>query len=447
MPKNCSKHLNWKLKIPYITDWLVYAFASAMTTVPFLFPQYAAELNFFAYVPLWYVIKLRKPSFSSGVWYGVSFYMFFGCGLLQLLHEHGYGMLKYVAMGGYVLYGAFLSGVWFLGLQFVTDRVQHMHYLVYGLSVAIVTCAYWYYIDSFFWLPCGVIEGNTLQNVLVPLAVRHQWLYLLNYLPMYVIWLMLLMINFLWIEIGKKESRVVLVFLLLIIGCGWISKRGGMLPLKISYGQAQSHNSAWDAADAIATNIQAITNENQATEMIIFPESAFPFPLNLYPEHMQDWADLLPATCSLIIGAHRYDNGKLFNTVYHIQRRIMHHYDKCFRMFLTEYVPSLFIKTPMIKDLFLHNKELFIQGSNKGIFSIKGKRVVPAICSEWYFNAHRLSIPEEAIVLVVANDSWFSCGYVRELMQLTARLQAIKTGHPLIYCSHEYGFSFYPGWL
>jgi apolipoprotein N-acyltransferase len=178
-------------------------------------------------------------------------------------------------------------------------------------------------------------------------------------------------------------------------------------------------------------------------EILIWPESAFPFFLTREADAMAQIADLLPKGTVLITGAVRAPDlppgvrvTRAHNSIYVIDHdgSVLSVYDKLHLVPFGEYLP---FQDWMEKLGFVQLTRVqggFIPGTRRRIMDIpNAPRALPLICYEAIFPGDIAARDERpGWIINVTNDGWFgySTGPYQHLQQ--ARLRAIEEGLPIV---------------
>ncbi|HBS48147.1 TPA: hypothetical protein DEO28_03625 [Candidatus Dependentiae bacterium] len=179
---------------------------------------------------------------------------------------------------------------------------------------------------------------------------------------------------------------------------------------------------------------------NNVNEIIIAPESMFPFVLNYDLKVLNLVEKVLLPKQKLIIGAKRQEGEKYFQSVYVIEQgRIIQFYDKTIMMPFGEKL-SKFWKTyfNFAADFFLKNKIALSKGksSTKTFVLNDNCEGIPRICSEFFWQNDKQLIPfatkQNKVILAFVDDDWF-CSYLRKLMTNYAAFKSAKLGVSIIY--------------
>ena len=177
--------------------------------------------------------------------------------------------------------------------------------------------------------------------------------------------------------------------------------------------------------------------------ILIWPESAFPFFLTREADAMAQIADLLPKGTVLITGAVRAPDlppgariTRAYNSIYVIDHdgSVLSVYDKLHLVPFGEYLP---FQDWMEKLGFVQLTRVqggFIPGTRRRAMDIPdAPRALPLICYEVIFPGDIASRDERpGWIINLTNDGWFgnSTGPYQHLQQ--ARLRAIEEGLPLV---------------
>lgn len=178
-------------------------------------------------------------------------------------------------------------------------------------------------------------------------------------------------------------------------------------------------------------------------QILIWPESAFPFFLTREADAMAQIADLLPKGTVLITGSVRAPDlppgvrvTRAYNSIYVIDHdgSVLSVYDKLHLVPFGEYLP---FQDWMEKIGFVQLTRVqggFIPGMRRRIMDIpNAPRALPLICYEAIFPGDIAARDERpGWVINLTNDGWFgySTGPYQHLQQ--ARLRAIEEGLPIV---------------
>jgi apolipoprotein N-acyltransferase len=177
--------------------------------------------------------------------------------------------------------------------------------------------------------------------------------------------------------------------------------------------------------------------------ILIWPESAFPFFLTREADAMAQIADLLPKGTVLITGAVRAPDAppgakitRAYNSIYLIDHdgSVLSVYDKLHLVPFGEYLPFQDLMERLGFEQLTKVSGGFISGLRRKMMDVPGApRMLPLICYEAVFPGDVAARDDRPGWIVnLTNDGWFgiSTGPYQHLQQ--ARLRAIEEGLPLV---------------
>lgn len=179
------------------------------------------------------------------------------------------------------------------------------------------------------------------------------------------------------------------------------------------------------------------------TNILIWPESAFPFFLTREGDAMAQIAELLPPGTVLITGAVREPDlpagtpiRRAYNSIYLIgdDGGILSVYDKLHLVPFGEYLPLQGLMEKLGFEQLTKVRGGFIPGTRRRLIDVpRAPPMLPLICYEVIFPGDAATEGERPGWIVnLTNDGWFgiSTGPYQHLQQ--ARLRAIEQGLPLV---------------
>lgn len=178
--------------------------------------------------------------------------------------------------------------------------------------------------------------------------------------------------------------------------------------------------------------------------ILVWPESAFPFPLTQDPGALAAIAELLPPGTALVTGAYREEyppnaERQVYNTIYAIgdDGTILDAYDKVHLVPFGEFFPASDILSRYeILDGWLQQltPSAFSAGPFRRAITLPfAPPFLPLICYEIIFSGQVLGEgPRPAFMLNLTNDGWFgrTVGPFQHFHQ--ARVRAVEEGLPLV---------------
>ncbi len=168
-------------------------------------------------------------------------------------------------------------------------------------------------------------------------------------------------------------------------------------------------------------------------QLIIWPESSYPFVFNKSDEEIKFLSKLAPKNGLLVFGADRMEDGKIYNSIIAINNKeeIVLIYDKKHLVPFGEYVP--WREYLFFLDKIVYGIGDFTAG-NIDVHIAQDMAFFPMICYEVAFN-HQIN-NNFNFILNITNDAWFgnSSGPYQHLMM--ARFRAAKHQLPMIRVSN-----------
>lgn len=217
---------------------------------------------------------------------------------------------------------------------------------------------------------------------------------------------------------------------------------------------ALAQNEKWDIANEEAIVDRYLSLSDGATspdrngidgvDILVWPESAFPFLLTDRPEVLSAIAALLPTGTTLITGAARAELGRLagdesprvFNSIYVIadDGEIVAAYDKVHLVPFGEYLPFPgFLEAIGLSQL-IALPGGFAPGARRLTLALEhAPSFSPLICYEIVFPGEAVgSGPRPGWILNITNDGWFGDTPGPHQHFLQARVRAVEEGLPVI---------------
>ena len=183
------------------------------------------------------------------------------------------------------------------------------------------------------------------------------------------------------------------------------------------------------------------------------PESSCQFCLNTHKYVIDLWcSNILGDNIDLLIGGPCQEGGKIYNCLYHIsQGKIKKVYKKTNLMPFAEYVPRFWNNFECFKKLFFQDPGLssefnaeFSGGQDNNVFfnCCENTTFRPLICSD-FFTIKRRDLKnflntDSFVLLLPINDNIFPMQYLRDLMLLQAKLEAIKMHRDILYVGYYF---------
>jgi apolipoprotein N-acyltransferase len=431
--------------IEYLIGRYNILLSAVLYSVAFVFPS-CCFFVFLFLVPLFYVVfRDQKIAFVDGFLWGLSVFLIQYHALFWFFLEHVQGSLRITAWFFLMLYIALYAGIWFWLSAKLSSYINPL------IAWSLTSLGYFCAMTTFSLWIFGNVEGTIFSFPLLPLVYYPRWLVLLPCCGKFFL-LEFLIIAQACCALSFVKKRIIyfmlsiLFFFPFLYGWimqekvqnvpGWIDKVGFIAP-RLGNG---AH--PLDYAENIMEQIHTL-QKSPHINVIIGPESTFPFALNDCPRSIALWYEnALHDDTHLILGSHKKgEDGKLYNSLYYITKgRIILSYDKTHLMPFTEQVPNAWRKILKNIHISLHKNKSFSRGERVlcPIQLPQGISLTPFICSELFFlDAAPPGLPSHDIVAIV-NDSWFSCLSMKELMHMCACFKALEWKKNILYVSHTY---------
>ncbi len=394
-------------------------------------------VSFCCFVPLFFQrFSSYRCALGAGFLWGVVAYGLTLSALLEVMIRLGESPIKYLYALGFLGYFVFFSMMWCVLALFFKKTTKSWGW---GWFLSSLFYFSWVYIDFFYFLT-GRHYGYPLACPLVPLIQRPAFLGLLPSVGWCIFLGALLCFQ---VGVSQRNKMVMVLgvvpFLLgLCVNNQNVIEQKGIHKIVIisrMFYQTTPYERAQELYNALCDAQQV---HSQAC-LFVFPESAFPFPLNEY-RYVQE---LLSESCNdgyVVLGSHYSDvsvdkKNVLYNSAYVLHKgRIIHRYDKRLLLpffeeqstqsFFLQKVPSPFLekKCSFIAQV-VEPQPCFVPGA--GTFSFR-------MCSELLWD-----IPKGENVLLLVNDSHYAYEYFQHLFRSFAHFQALEKKSILYYCGWQ----------
>jgi len=424
--------------------WGCVTSSAFLFVVPFWYPSLCAWFVFIFLVPLFYAAVRFAITWREGLVWGLIVFGTLLHPLTRVVHEHGSGKFRLLAAALLIMWSAAHAAVWFWATQGLAAG--------FGLSpVRMIFCwgftafCYVIFVDRWLLWFLWPVQGYPFINLLVPLAIDARWLQGVPYTGSELLLLLLILVGIgITLCIIKHQKRW------LVLSCiglapfvyGWVIHKQYLPPAiiqTIGCIPPAKKRRAMDMAAEIATQLSRGVRKGSFS-VLVLPESAFPYPLNEFPEALSCWA-MAQGELPLVLGSHRKAE-RLYNTLYVVKGgRIINYYDKKRLVPFTESMP-INLRNRWLQTIFLGTADEFFPGEQardcECVNVTQDQLFQPLICSELFLGIpqpcpHHPTIP----LICMLNESWFMSSWQRKLMILLATLQAMRTRRSILYVSHE----------
>lgn len=247
---------------------------------------------------------------------------------------------------------------------------------------------------------------------------------------------------------GKRKYIVYLILTIVLSHIYYFYKDTDLNNQNISFSMVQpsyDHKKKWDIGQKYNVANEVIKYTEEAfrgdSDIVVLPESAFPFYLQTEIELLNYFKDLSEKK-PFIIGNIRFtDNGKIikaYNSNFYVNNRGIEFYDKIHLVPFGEYFPLKFI-TSGIQKYFFGTDSDFTPGEKIVLFQYRGRKIGNLICYEdAFFELARRNLLEGAEIFVVTtNDSWFGKNYGRDQHFAMDIMRSVETGRGFVRSSQS----------
>jgi apolipoprotein N-acyltransferase len=207
-----------------------------------------------------------------------------------------------------------------------------------------------------------------------------------------------------------------------------------------------TEHSNWAAANPpeIVSRLIEVTGELGATDVVVWPESVFPFFLSTYPEALSRIARMLPPQATLLTGAPREPDflsaapgsNPGYNSILAINSdgEIVATYDKAHLVPFGEYLPFASFWRLFGITQFVPGTAGWAPGDGRRLVTPPGlPAFIALICYEAIFSGDLGADPAKAgFILNITNDEWFDGSIGPAQHAHHALLRAVETGLPLL---------------
>ncbi len=408
----------------------------------FIYPSYLYIGVFMFMIPL--IITHRTLGFKEGYAWGLLFFGGHFIWVALTVYSQGQGAMRMLAYLSLVAYFSLYSGFWFWFKQLLDRYVNTIQNLN---RKCVASCCTWVISTvTFLCLTCycsmallGSFEGYPLMNPLLPLVSWQWYLQPIVYLGTLSYWIIIISVNISIANLYRKCDRVTLTFLILFIGFPALFyqyahktylKKETMFYMQPTWND--KNLTPVQMFHEIGRQLDQVAMNHPDVQFVFIPESGFPCNLLHWGKKLDCWTSLFSDTTTIFIGSHRYDQDKVFNSLYQIcDGKIINIYDKQHLVLGVERIPlwlpllsGLFTTSDCVFSYPLHDQSNMIMAGFQ-----------PVICSEMFYGTKK--ILKDTPVLFVCNDSWFSLDYAQELAKRCARLCNLKHRVPIVYVASD----------
>jgi apolipoprotein N-acyltransferase len=232
------------------------------------------------------------------------------------------------------------------------------------------------------------------------------------------------------------RKRAYLALLLLLLSINFHTKKPQFAPLNIKLVQTEiAQEDKWKRENQASTIAMIYDDINKAIEkrydLIVLPESVFPFYMNQHPEVIQKLQHY-SYKIAIVCGSLLYENNAMYNVTYKFENGEYKIAKKVVLVPFGEYIPLPKFAQKFINDTFFSGGSDFIAASQPTDFIIKGVKFRNAICYE--ATCEELYKGDPKYMLATSNNAWFAPSIEPTIQKLLMEFYA-KKHHTVIYHS------------
>lgn len=347
---------------------------------------YCSGLILVFMVPLYILGVSDRLGFWAGLLWGYVFFFFHVWQLwLWVGSEYDYGILIVLV---FLTYLALLPGLWFWVLYKILCKIKSLALKVLSISIGLLLFIelhgyiyFWFDPSITYWLsdPCIALAPSVIGQCLLMLPR--------------LFCLLAICTSNIAVYFLCKHRYGWLPILLIMVGLGTRKKIDSISSTRSNI---LSLNSPYDQIAQLAECSKVAQSKN-----IFFPESAFPYPIDEYPETAA-WFD---KDSAVYLGAHRWEHGVLKNTVCLIKDgKLAQYYDKRILMPFIEYIPNC-CSCSLLRRYFFSNKCEFTYGCKKHVININSQNYELNICAD-FFLSNPIGCKAKRCVFVNDKTKW-----------------------------------------
>lgn len=216
-------------------------------------------------------------------------------------------------------------------------------------------------------------------------------------------------------------------------------------PRSLSVKLVQGNVSIWDKwnprkSGEILNHYLTLSEQGQATDLIIWPEASVPLLMRQLPDNFIDELNRKENTYTLFGVVERDPHtGELYNSVAATQRDgSFAFYRKIHLVPFGEFLPLKFMLQWVLNYLHIPMSDLSSYEQNQQPIDVKGVKLGVSICYEDAFaNVIRASLPQADILVNVSEDAWFGNSLAPHQRLQMAQMRAIENGRSLVRVSNN----------
>ena len=286
------------------------------------------------------------------------------------------------------------------------------------------------------WLSAGYSQTDNFLSAWAPVG------------GVYLVSLVVVLLTGALVILMKQKKMTALATAVLILAASyvmnmqtWTSLDERVLSVKLVQGNVSIWDK-WDArkASSILQKYLDLSEEDQATDLVIWPEAAAPVLMKLLPMEFLNAIKQKNNTYTLFgVIEKNPDTGQFYNSVVANQPDdSFAYYRKIQLVPFGEFLPFKFMLQWLLDYLHIPMSDFTAYEKPQPPISIKGIKIGVSICYEDAFaNVIRQSLPEADLLVNVSEDAWFGNSLAPHQRLQMAQMRAIENGRTLIRVSNN----------
>jgi apolipoprotein N-acyltransferase len=237
----------------------------------------------------------------------------------------------------------------------------------------------------------------------------------------------------------KKYKFLPLIVLLFGINYGYKEQKDAPLKIKLVQTDIKQENK-WKRENRSYT-IKMIENKisdaiKNSYDVIVFPESVFPFYMNLHPEVIAQMKQF-SKSITIVAGSLLREHNHSYNVTYLFSNTHVQIAKKLVLVPFGEYIPLPKFAQKFINDTFFSGASDFVTADKPTDFTIKGVKFRNAICYE--ATCEEIYKGDVQFILATSNNAWFAPSIEPTLQKLLLKYYARKNGVTIYHSANHSG--------
>lgn len=295
-------------------------------------------------------------------------------------------------------------------------------------------------IDRYGFIVCGSYQGYPFLNPILLLAQLPELLWPVAYCGVDGASLYFWLVSALGVIACVHHNKRCIV---LAIACVLIWIAGACLVSSESLPDFLDHIMVLDrrysatnnldiALRLLQSDIRDVQSTHPQVQLIIMPESALS--VGMIDEI---YSGSIYCSCALLAGGYRMVDTSSYNTVVYAVHAYAALFSKRLLVPIVERIPYCLSYTWLQSLFFKHSPILSESNNKRWVCTGNPCTFVPYICSELFLSSDPDDEHPDDVIIACVNDTWCVWEYVRQCMQLCARLRAIAWNRAIIYASYH----------